>query len=122
MLLRLIKEDFAELALGIATLTSTIGYNLYHYVFAQTEVKIPATIYEIIAQLGGFGIAVWLVIHHTMVTIPRMMKEHREERKEIIQKFDDTLKEKRTDYMRELEQRQQEFSRTLEKISCKYKG
>lgn len=122
MLFRIIREDIIELTLGIAALASTISYNLYHSLFAQADVQVPSSIYEIIAQLGGFGIAVWLVIHHTMVTIPRMMKEHREERKEILEKFDATLKEKRSDYAKELDQQRQEFARMLEKVSCKYQN
>ena len=45
-----------------------------------------------------------------------------EERKEILEKFDATLKEKRSDYAKELDQQRQEFARMLEKVSCKYQN
>jgi hypothetical protein len=121
MLFRVIKEDLMEASLGAASLASALGYNLYH-MFAQASVPASASIVEILGQLGGFGIAVWLVIHHTMVTIPRMTKEHREERAEILARFEKNLEEKRLDYQRELQEQRKEFAAMLEKASCKYKG
>lgn len=118
MLFRLIKEDLVEVSLAAASLTATLGYNLTH-MFAQAT-PASASLVEILGQLGGFGIAVWLVIHHTMVTIPRMTKEHREERAEIIATFQKTLAEKREDYKKELAEQRAEVAQMLERTACKY--
>jgi hypothetical protein len=124
MLFRMLRDDFSEVAIGFAALATSFGYNLYHYIFAQVDpgIPIPTSIYDIVAKLGGFGIAIWLVIHHTMITIPKMMKEHREERKEALEQFEKALTEKRLDYKKELEDQRKEFGQMLERVSCRYKG
>lgn len=98
-----------DIALGLSSLmTMLIG---------QTAITdaIPA----MITQFGGLGLAVWLVYHHTMKTIPGLLETHRQERLELIMTFNKTLEEKRQDYKAEIEQQRKDFEQMLSRVACK---
>lgn len=110
-----------DIALGLLSIfTAIIG-----------QAAVSDEILSMITQFGGLGLAVWLTIHHTMVTIPRMenrynemltaMEErHRQERVDMIAVFNKTLEEKRADYKSELDQQRISFAEMLGKASCRY--
>lgn len=109
-------EEKTELAIGVASMVvGAIG------MLAQVEIPVsPAmTISQLVSQFGGLGLAVWLVIHHTMITIPSMQKSHAEERRELFASFQKTLDEKRKDYAAEIDRQREEFAVMLSRFQCK---
>ncbi len=109
-------EDGIELLLGsIALILSGAG------IIAQAELGTPGWA-QLIPHFGGLAFAVWLVIHHTTVTIPNMQKEHRAERLEATAQFIAALEEKRKSYQQQLEYERAYFKSHVEKITpCKLK-
>jgi len=108
-----------EAMAGIGSLAATIG----GWALAQAEVtSIPSNVSGLITQAGGLGLAVWLVYHHTTITIPNMQKLHAEERTASQRGFERVLDEKRAEYFKELEKQRDQFSQMLDKMNCKYRG
>jgi hypothetical protein len=96
------------------------------------QVEVPTAWQGILTQFGGLGLAVWLVIHHTMVTIPNSQKEfreerqailkaHQEERAETLAAFNKTLEEKRLAYVAEVDRQRSEFKTMLDQVSSNFK-
>ena len=99
------------------TLSALAGMlSLFKYAtLGQAETAgIPA----LVTQFGGLGLAIWLVIHHTMITIPTMQKLHREERTQDLELFKQTLNEKLLEHSAELDRQRQAFLDG----HCKYVG
>lgn len=108
-------EDGVELLLGtLALLLSGLG------IIAQAEVLLPSWA-QLIPHFGGLAFAVWLVIHHTTVTIPNMQKEHKAERLEAEAQFIKALEEKRKAYQEQLAYEREHFREHLDKLSCRWK-
>jgi hypothetical protein len=107
-------EDGIEVSLGLlALLFSGFG------IFAQAEVLLPSWA-QLIPHFGGLAFAVWLVIHHTTVTIPKMQAEHKAERLEAEAQFIKALEEKRKAYQDQLAYERNYFREHMEKLSCKW--
>jgi hypothetical protein len=109
-------EDGVELLLGAMSL---LFYGLG--ILAQGELLLPNWT-QLATQFGGLAFAVWLVIHHTTVTIPNMQKEHKAERLEAEAQFIKALEEKRRAYQEQLSAERMHFENYVEKISCKYRN
>lgn len=107
-------SDPEEVILGTLSLAVS-GFS----VLAQATV--PDAWTSILTQFGGLGLAVWLVIHHTTITIPRMQKDYKEERMEMLKEFEASLIEKRKAYQEELVRQRQEFSDSLKNTICQYR-
>lgn len=108
-------EDITEILLGtLALMFSGLG------ILAQAELAIPGWA-QLIPHFGGLAFAVWLVIHHTTVTIPKMQAEHRSERLEAETQFIKALEEKRKAYQDQLTYERQYFREHMDKLSCKWK-
>ena len=53
----------------------------------------PDIISPIVSNLTSIGFAVWFAVRTVTKTIPDMQKEHREERKEMMLRFEASIKE-----------------------------
>jgi hypothetical protein len=107
-----------EVVAGIGSVIVTIS----GWLIAQAELpSMPSSINGLITQVGGLGLAVWLVYHHTTVTIPNMQKLHAEERTASQRGFERVLDEKRAEYFKELQTQRDQFSAMLDKMNCKYR-
>lgn len=109
--LRLFKMDPFEIALGVCSLMMTVVGQIDASTFP---------IERLVTQFGGLGLAVWLVIHHTMVTIPNMQKQHQEERAATLAQFEKMFEEKRKAYQAQLDIQRTDFIETMTKLQCKY--
>jgi type VI protein secretion system component VasK len=49
-----------------------------------------------VAQMGAVGVLAWFCWHMTKYTIPRIVKEHREETKQLVADFRSDLREERS--------------------------
>lgn len=108
-----------ESALGIGSFALTLA----GWAIAQVDVPaIPTNVGGLITQAGGLGLAVWLVYHHTTITIPNMQKLHSEERTASQKGFEKILDDKRQEYFKEIERQREQFSTVMEKASCRFRG
>lgn len=104
--------DETELGLGITSiLFSGLSF------LAQSE-TLP-TWAQLIPHFGGLAFAVWLVIHHTTVTMPGILKDHKEERLEIINEFKKERLEALAEFHKMLEAREKQFAEMLKEVSRK---
>lgn len=116
--MQMLKEVLA----GIGTITLPF----LGWVIAQADpgtlpaLNIPASVTGLITQAGGLGLAVWLVYHHTTVTIPGMQRLHAEERTAAQALFAKVLDEKREEYFREIERQREQFAAMIATIRCQY--
>ncbi len=104
--------DETELGLGITSISlSALSF------LAQTD-TLP-TWAQLIPHFGGLAFAVWLVIHHTTVTMPGILKDHKEERLEVIAEFKKERAEALAEFHVMLQQQQQQFAQILKELSDK---
>lgn len=107
-----------EIAIGAITILTQSALTI-----AQLETISPlsgGTIMNLLSQFGGLGLAVWLVIRHTTVTIPALQKEHREEREVAAKVHAEVIQKLVLAHNEELDRRRAEFTSILEKTSCNY--
>jgi hypothetical protein len=74
---------------------------------------------QLIPHFGGLAFAVWLVIHHTTVTMPSILKEHKDERLAIIAEFKKERIEALGEFHTMLEAQQRQFGEMLKEVSKK---
>lgn len=118
------KNMFVEELIGAgAMVVSGLGY-----IVAQVTPAVPnlpdLNITELVFQFGGLGLAVWLVIRHTTVTIPSLEERYRKERETLLDQhktereaslklFKDELDMKRQEYMQAIKELTKEYSDEL---------
>lgn len=113
----MLAEFRTDLVIGVAALLSG-----FVTMIGQTD---PTILPDWVGKLGPTGLCVWLVIHYTIVTVPRLEQRfsdlltaqeqrHREERVKMLEMFDKTLNQKRIDYKSELDQQRADFREELE--------
>jgi hypothetical protein len=108
-----------EALAGIGSIAMTFA----GWFIAQADPQtIPSNVSAIITQAGGLGLAVWLVYHHTTITIPTMQRLHAEERATSQAGFQKVLDEKRIEYFREIDKQREQFAAMITQINCKYRG
>jgi hypothetical protein len=95
----MLNDKIIESFLGSVALLSSFG----GVIIAQTSIVPIDGLVTIIAQIGGPGLAVWLVYYHTTVTTPNMQKEFREERQRLSEIHTIQLSEKREAFQKQLE-------------------
>lgn len=109
----------AEEIIGIGSLiVSGVGF-----LIAQTTPIIPATginVTEFIFQFGGLGLAVWLVIHHTTITIPNLDKRNREEREAILEQHKLEREAALKTFKEELDLNRQEYMTVIKELTKEY--
>ncbi len=111
-----------EVAAAIGSLVLSIGGWFIGQVELPAIPSLPNGVTSILSQMGGLGLAVWLVYHHTTVTIPSMQRMHSEERTASQHSFEKILDEKRTEYFREIERQREQFSDLINRTTCKYRS
>lgn len=103
-------KDPIELALGVGTLLmSGVG------ILGQTGIL--DTGHSFLTQYGGIGLATWLVIHHTMKTIPGMETRHQTERLS----FQQILADERKEHAAEMERQRAQFADLMSRHQCRWK-
>lgn len=107
-------SDPEELVLGTLSLI-TSGLSIL------AQAAVPDAWTSVLTQFGGLGLAVWLVIHHTTITIPRMQKDYKDERLEMLKEFENALVEKRQAYHAEIARQREEFADSLKLNICQYR-
>lgn len=117
-----VTDRITESFLGTSSLAITLG----HAILSQVSVPQLDGLLSIITQVGGPGLAVWLVYYHTTVTIPNAQKEFRLERSEMIAAHATQLSEKRQAFQTQIQEllnsHKEEMQMIVEKSFCKYKG
>ena len=117
-----ITDRITEHLIGTTSLTLTIG----HAIVGQVGLPQLDGLLSIITQVGGPGLAVWLVYYHTTVTIPNAQKEFRLERAEMITAHANQLSERREAFQTQIQDllnsHKEEMQLIVEKSFCKYKG
>ena len=114
-------KDPMELVLAAGSVAS-------YWLFAQ--VSAPGTVVDYIQPVVTAGLAVWLVVYHTRVTIPGMQAAHKVERQEDRAAFQtqlgqmqadhkNQLAEERRDHVTEMERQRVQFAEMLGH-SCKF--
>lgn len=108
-----IYEDTTELVLGFLSIfASGAAY------FAQAD-ALP-TWAQLIPHFGGLAFAVWLVIHHTTVTMPNVLKEHRQEREAMLNSFKEERAEALVEFHRVLDEKRQTYQQLLDAQSKQF--
>ncbi len=100
-----------------ATLETLIGL-VTAWQLAGVETSIPWA--NLVQQYGGLALAVWLVIHHTMVNIPRMQLEAKAEREALVKAHREELDVKRADYLRQLSEQAAKHREEVETLRADF--
>lgn len=117
-----VEDKIAETILGASTLVVTLAGTML------SQVQLPGLdgLLPIITQIGGPGLAVWLVYYHTTTTIPNAQKEFRLERAELVAAHAKQLNDKTEAFkiqLKELlEAHKEEIENLISKSYCRYKA
>ncbi len=107
-------EAILESTIVLHALWKLSGFAAVAQIEAVTGTTIPWA--DIVQQYGGLALAVWLVIHHTMVTIPRMQADSKAEREALVKAHREELDAKRADYMAQIADQAAKHREELELI------
>jgi len=116
------NDRLTESLLGTSSLAVTIG----HAILGQIP-NVPLDgLLSIITQVGGPGLAVWLVYYHTTVTIPNAQREFRQERAELVAAHAAQLIDRREAFQSQIQnmlnEHREEMHSIVEKSFCRYRS
>jgi hypothetical protein len=118
----MLNDKIIESFLGSIALLFSVG----GVIIGQTSIVPIDGLVTIITQIGGPGLAVWLVYYHTTVTTPNMQKEFREERQKLVEAHTEQLIEKREAFQQQLEtlllDHKEEMKQIVSMAYCRYQS
>jgi hypothetical protein len=113
--------------------TASLVFSVAGSMIGQIDGSAATGFVGIVSQFGGLGLAVWLVYHHTTVSMPNKEKEYKEERLLTLELHTKQLEDMRRDFLLEhkhvaekfaadVQQEREKFLQAFRSAECRFKS